>query len=946
MKKFIIVFLLVSGCAKQQTEVRQIISLAGEWNFRIDSLDEGIKNEWYNELTPETVILPGSMAENNKGDEVTLNTDWTGEIVDRSYFTDKKYEKYRQPGNIKIPFWLKPVKHYKGVAWYQKEVDIPANWKDKNITLFLERPHWESTVFINGKNAGVANSLAVPHQFDITDFLVSGKNLISIRIDNRVVIPVGINSHSISDHTQSNWNGIVGDLSLRAAPNISIKNINVNPVLAQKCARIIVTLANKSESHFKGEVSVIAESFNPGVPQKLKSVSVSASTDSTDLQVTIDYPMGNDVMLWSEYNPALFKLTVDLKGSAGEIIDSDTVGFGMRDFKTSGTHFEVNGQQVFLRGTLECCIFPLTGYPPTDVDSWLKVLRTVKEYGLNTVRFHSWCPPEAAFIAGDKLGLYFQVECSSWANSGTSIGDGGVIDQYIYDEGDRILSEYGNHPSFCMLDYGNEPAGDKQSEYLGKLISYWKESDNRRVYSSGSGWPFIPENDFNLTPEPRIQRWGEGLASIINRQAPQTMFDFHEIISQYKIPSVSHEIGQWCVYPDFKEIEKYTGVLKPTNFEIFRESLTENKMGDQAEEFLMASGKLQALCYKADIEAALRTPGFAGFHLLQLHDFPGQGTALVGVLNPFFENKGYITAEEFRMFCNETVPLARIQKMVYRGNESFSAKVEISHFGEKPLVNAKVICFVKNTVGDTLHKVIFTRDNIEIGNCIEIGSYELDLSDLSAAQKLTFEIFLDGTRYKNQWDFWVYPVKQEVVNNKVYITDRLDKKAEDLLKQGGSVLLLNYGRIGKDKGTQVAIGFSTVFWNTEWTNSQPPHTLGILCDPKHDVFKDFPTEYHSNWQWWDPVSHSQVMILDGFPTDLKPLIQPIDTWFENRRLALAFEAKSGGGKLFVCSIDLKNIKDESVVSKQLLLSVLKYMNSESFKPSVEMELSTIRRFAE
>jgi len=570
MKKFIIVFLLVSGCAKQQTEVRQIISLAGEWNFRIDSLDEGIKNEWYNELTPETVILPGSMAENNKGDEVTLNTDWTGEIVDRSYFTDKKYEKYRQPGNIKIPFWLKPVKHYKGVAWYQKEVDIPANWKDKNITLFLERPHWESTVFINGKNAGVANSLAVPHQFDITDFLVSGKNLISIRIDNRVVIPVGINSHSISDHTQSNWNGIVGDLSLRAAPNISIKNINVNPVLAQKCARIIVTLANKSESHFKGEVSVIAESFNPGVPQKLKSVSVSASTDSTDLQVTIDYPMGNDVMLWSEYNPALFKLTVDLKGSAGEIIDSDTVGFGMRDFKTSGTHFEVNGQQVFLRGTLECCIFPLTGYPPTDVDSWLKVLRTVKEYGLNTVRFHSWCPPEAAFIAGDKLGLYFQVECSSWANSGTSIGDGGVIDQYIYDEGDRILSEYGNHPSFCMLDYGNEPAGDKQSEYLGKLISYWKESDNRRVYSSGSGWPFIPENDFNLTPEPRIQRWGEGLASIINRQAPQTMFDFHEIISQYKIPSVSHEIGQWCVYPDFKEIEKYTGVLKPTNFEIFR----------------------------------------------------------------------------------------------------------------------------------------------------------------------------------------------------------------------------------------------------------------------------------------------------------------------------------------------------------------------------------------
>ncbi len=224
-----------------------------------------------------------------------------------------------------------------------------------------------------------------------------------------------------------------------------------------------------------------------------------------------------------------------------------------------------------------------------------------------------------------------------------------------------------------MLAYGNEPAGSNQNEYLGKLLKYWKAKDNRRVYTSAAGWPIIPENDYNLTADPRIQRWGEGLKSIINAEPPQTMFDYRDFVSKYKIPTVSHEIGQWCVYPDFKEIAKYTGVLKPTNFEIFRETLSENDMGDQAEDFLMASGKLQALCYKADIEAALRTPGFAGFQLLQLHDFPGQGTALVGILNPFFESKGYITPEEFRMFCNETVPLARMQKMIYRNNEIFKA---------------------------------------------------------------------------------------------------------------------------------------------------------------------------------------------------------------------------------------------------------------------------------
>jgi hypothetical protein len=382
-------------------------------------------------------------------------------------------------------------------------------------------------------------------------------------------------------------------------------------------------------------------------------------------------------------------------------------------------------------------------------------------------------------------------------------------------------------------------------------------------------------------------------------------------------------------------------VLKPTNFEIFRESLSENDMGDQEEDFLTASGKLQALCYKADIEAALRTPGFAGFHLLQLHDFPGQGTALVGILNPFFESKGYITSEEFRMFCSETVPLARMQKMIYRNNEAFKASVEIAHFGYKPIENAEVICQVTNEKGDIIHKEKFTKDKIEIGNCTKIGLYQMDLSDLKKAQRLTLEILISNTPFRNRWDFWVYPVKQEASSGRVLITDKLDKNAEMFLKVGGSVLLLNFGKIGKEKGAGVAIGFSTVFWNTAWTNNQPPHTLGILCDPKHPVFTDFPTEFHSNWQWWDPVSHSQAMIINGFPAKLKPLIQPIDTWFENRRLALAFETRTGGGKLLVCSIDLKNLSDDRLVSKQLLLSLLKYMNSDLFSPEAEVSIEKI-----
>ncbi len=336
------------------------------------------------------------------------------------------------------------------------------------------------------------------------------------------------------------------------------------------------------------------------------------------------------------------------------------VTFGMREFKTKGTQFTINGRPLFLRGTLECAIFPKTGYPPTDTASWMRIYRIARAHGLNHLRFHSWCPPEAAFIAADHAGFYLHVECSSWANSGTSgstIGDGKPLDQYLYDESNRMIRAYGNHPSFCMMLYGNEPAGINQAKWLADFVTYWKNKDPRRLYSSGAGWPLLPETDFNSTPDPRIQGWGEGLNSIINAQPPKTDYDWTEKLVGSNKPTVSHEIGQWCVYPDFKEIEQYTGVLKARNFEIFQESLRQHGMEKLADSFLLASGKLQTLCYKADIEAALRTPGFAGFQLLDLHDFPGQGTALVGVLNPFWGCKGYVTPQEYSRFCNTTVPL-------------------------------------------------------------------------------------------------------------------------------------------------------------------------------------------------------------------------------------------------------------------------------------------------
>ncbi|MBN2632985.1 MAG: beta-galactosidase [Bacteroidales bacterium] len=936
----LIVFITFAGCNSPSDYSRDSLSLGGEWHFRIDSLDKGMEQEWYMSLPDETVILPGSMTENGKGYDVDVNTPWVGDIIDRSYFNEEKYERYRQPGNIKIPFWLKPDKYYKGVAWYNREVEIPDGWSGKKVMISLERCHWESTLFVNGKKAGSDKSLSTPHEYDITPLLVAGKNLLSIRIDNRVIIPIGVNSHSISDHTQSNWNGITGKLELIAMPQVFIDDIKVFPDIANERAKVIVSVRDPGNTGFDGKLKLGAITVSSGKIRKVRSKNVTIVTNSERHQSIVEYKIKNP-QLWSEFTPSVYTLTATLTDRDGNVADAMSTDFGMREFRAAGTRFEINGIPAFLRGTTECCIFPLTGYPPTDTGSWIKVLQACKDHGLNHMRFHSFCPPEAAFDAADRLGIYFHVECPSWANQGASVGNGGPVDSFIYEEGDRIMKEYGNHPSFCMMAYGNEPSGRNHRAWLGELITYWKSVDNRRVYTSAAGWPIIPENEYNVPSDPRIQHWGEGLKSIINAAPPQTMFDYSDYISRFTVPTVSHEAGQWCVYPDFDEIEKYTGVLKPTNFEIFQESLEENGMGHQAHDFLMASGKLQALCYKAEVEASLRTPGMAGFELLQLHDFPGQGTALVGVLNPFFESKGYISPEEFRMFCNETVPLARMKKMIYTGGETFEAQVEVTHFGRQPVKNATISCRVRNAEGEVLHEEIMKMEEIIIGNNVA-GVFAAGLGSSERAEKLVFEVSIEGTGFRNSWDLWVYPAEIEADTGDVFVTGKLDESAIRKLREGGRVLLLTYGRVVPDRGVKVAIGFSSIFWNTAWTGNQPPHTLGILCDPDHPVFSAFPTEYHSNWQWWDPVAHSQAMIIDDFSPELRPLIQPIDTWFENRRLALAFEAKCAGGKLMVCSINMNDSLEDRPVSKQLLVSMMNYMNSGSFDPDTEADLEKIK----
>ncbi|MCS2892003.1 beta-galactosidase [Parabacteroides faecis] len=929
MKKYLLIlfsFLALTAC--RQADNKQ--SLQGEWRFALDRNDRGLTEQWYTRSLTDTIHLPGSLQEQGYGDEVGIETPWTGQIVDKSWYDSPLYEKFRQPGNIKVPFWLNPDRHYVGVAWYQKEIDIPASWTGNPVQLELERTHWETTLFLDGVEMGKHESLSTPYRYTFKE-LTPGKHTLTLRVDNRVNIEVGVNAHSVSDHTQSNWNGVIGTISLTAKPSLYIDDIQIYPNIADKTIKVAVSLDGTTTTN-DATLLLQVEKKDGGVIGKPHKVTVDPKTGMTQ-EITLS--MGEDALLWSEHSPNLYTLRAVVESNGKQEEQYRT--FGLREFKANGTRFEVNGHPVFLRGTLECCIFPLTGYPATDRAYWTKIYNQCKAYGLNHVRFHSWCPPEAAFAVADSMGFYLQVECAGWA----TVGDGGYSDQWFREESDRILKEYGNHPSFCLMAYGNEPGGANQVKYLSELIDHWKSKDLRRAYTSAGGWPYVENADYWNAPDPRIQGWGEGLRSIINAQPPRTDYDFAHIIRE-NMPTVSHEIGQWCVYPNLKEMDKYTGVLKAKNFEIFRETLKDHHMADLADAFLYASGRLQTLCYKADIEAALRTPGFAGFQLLDLHDFPGQGTALVGVLDPFWDEKGYVTGEEYSTFCNNTVPLIRFPKMVWLNNETLNVPVEIAHFGEKPLQAAHINWQISDRVGNELAQGSFTKD-LPLTNCIPAGEIKYALSGIGEPSQLIVSVEVKETNSKNQWNIWVYPAKQEAVEQLPYITSTLDNQTMVRLDKGENVLLLlTPGSILPEKGGDIRVGFSSIFWNTAWTNKQPPHTLGILCDPAHPALVAFPTEGYSDYQWWDLVSNCNAMVLDDFPADYRPVVQLVDDWFTNRKLGILLEGKIGNGKLMVCSADLQKDLDKRPAARQLRQSILQYMASGRFNPSTSLDPALVK----
>ena len=921
-----------SACTRQlPPDTRSRIPLEGNWGLQLDTAGAGIAPDWLTKSCTDSLFLPGTTDMGKKG---TYNTDMTlTTSLSREYV-------------------------FEGKALYTKQVDIPEEWDGTSVRLVMERTK-PTTIWIDGKEVGANNDISTAQQYDLSSYLFPGTHTVAILVDNgKQAVPEKVygSSHAYSASTQTNWNGIIGDFYLESVPLCGIDDIQLYPDVAKKVVTARVTLRNPDKGVGKGILSFYAEAWNTDKQHKTPVQTI--EVDWTKPEQEFELALGDKALLWSELTPALYRLSVSLK--TDQSVDTEQATFGLRDFKAKGRQFTMNGKVTFLRGKHDACVFPLIAHTAMDVETWRHYFQVAKQYGINHYRFHSWCPPEACFEAADIEGIYLQPELPVWGN--IDIDDTELCD-YLLKEGRNLHRAYSNHASFVMFGLGNEMSGE---EGLAMLIQTFKKEDNRHIYSSGSN-NYLgfkgkqadedyfttcrvgreDDKQFNTHARASFSFADAYDGGYLNHTYPNSEMDFSSANALCDVPIISHETGQFQVYPNYEEIKKYTGVLKPRNFEIFKKRLEEAGMIDQAHDFMMASGKWSALLYRADIEMNLRTPEWGGFQLLDLQDYPGQGSAYVGILDAFMESKGLIAPEEWRHFCSEVVPLFCTEKFCWTNDEALTGEVEIANYSESDLNSKQLSWTLTDSKQQVLDKGVLPLQ-VKQGELAKVGTLKPAIASVRKAEKVTLALSIDGTPYRNDYSLWIYPAadKEVAPSEDICVTDDLDAHLK-YLTEGGKVLWFP----SKDKHKDQTVGglFQTDYWNYRMFRTicenldRPvsPGTLGILTDPGHPALADFPTEFHTNWQWFPIIKQSYPMILDRLSDDYRPIVQVIDNVERNHKLGLLFEFKVGNGKLLVCMSDLKAVQDKPE-ARQFYRSILEYMESSAFAPSYSLSAKDLQ----
>ena len=866
------------------------------------------------DASAQKVILPGTLDTNNIGE--------------------------KEKENIATRLTRKHT--YEGEAVFFRKVIISDFSENERLFFEVERARC-LRLKVNGKEVSpfTQGTLSTPYIFEITDF-IQAENIFEVISDNSYPgLPHNAITHSsaATDETQTNWNGLLGFIRVRREPVCFISSFLIRPKGNE--AQIDITISSSVD--YAGEIVITSHAFTDTLhfPFQIKK--------NTEMTLSEKVTICETALFWDEYDGNLYSVSASIGTDY-----TSKVQFGIRDFGINKDYrLTLNNRPIFIRSEANCCEFPETGHMPLTVSEWKKVLETFKSYGVNFMRFHSHCPPDAAFTAADQMGILMQPELSHW-NPFTAFEDDESYSYYAY-EIKQILATYGNHPSFVMLTYGNElSAGELGHQRMGELLDMAKELDQTKLYanSSNAHLGYIgPDQKSDVCTAQIAKDWlplrgifGGGKAGDIhgpiNEEYPSTLLNYDEgvayIHEHFGQPVFGFEVGQFEVLPEFTEIDDFKGITIPRNYEMIRENAQEKGFLPQWEEFVEATGELALIGYREEIEAVLRTEGMSGLSLLGLQDFPGQGTALVGMLNAHLQPKPYDFArpEKFQRFFTSILPLLLMSKYTYYKNEILEAEIKLAHYGKEPISDS---FFWKIT--DSASKEIMSCGNFESaayqpGKLHCIGKI---CTDLSFCEKATrYDIQLKIGAYENSYPVWIYPEKKIVAPQNILVAPHLDDAAVTALEMGKIVFLSPEATL-EALPKSISGQFTTDFWSVGSFPSQTG-SMGCLINTDHPAIKNFPSEKHTNWQWWAMTKKGRPMIL---PQKIKPIITVMDCYSRLKHMGLLFEAKVSNGKILFSSMGLLENQDKPEVSA-LINNLFVYMSSEEFQPETILELKDVQ----
>ena len=821
---------------------------------------------------------------------------------------------------------------YEGAAVFTRALSfVPP--VGKRVFLFCERTR-RLSLRVNGQEVPpfLPASLSTPVLFELTG-LLTGRDELALTCDNRypgwphddIVF-----SSAATDETQTNWNGVIGELSLRVEEPVFIHALRAYP----RGDALDVWLEISADRAFQTDVTVISDAL-------AAPVSITAQGGPGFSSVALrGLPLRADVRRWDEGEGNLYALSASLGGVA------KTVSFGVRTFCAQNGRFVLNGRPLFLRGETNCAVFPETGHPPTDVASWRHILAVYQSYGVNCVRFHSHCPPEAAFIAADETGMLMQPELSHW--NPRNAFSSPESRAYYRAELEGVLCMLANHPSFVMLTLGNELHMNEDGQaFADSLLALARSIDPTRLYAAGSNNHYgakgpNPADDFYAACCCRahaLRATSSPMTGWLNERCPDLRTDYAPAMRAIRAvsdqPVLSFEVGQYEVLPDFDELAAFRGVTRPDNLRLIRSRVEAASLLPRWRAYVQATGELALRCYRAEVEAALRTEGLSGLFLLGLQDFPGQGTALVGMMDSHLSPKPYAFAqpERFARFFTAVLPLVLLPRLTYTAGETLAADVRVANYGRQALGGVPV--WTLEGGGVSLRGTLPCA-RAACGAATDLGSISVPLDGIKKAARLTLTVSLCG--HENSYDLWVYPDEPAVCPERVYECRTLDARALQVLQRGGRVFLA-------PDSTQEALPhsicgqFSTDFWSVGTFPAQAGG-MGLLIDAAHPVFASFPTDAHTDFQWW-PMASRRAVILPEALQSLRPIVTLMDSYAYLRPMAQLLECRCGGGRLLFSSLGLHHLT-QYPEARALLFSIYRYMGSEAFAPAQEAPVEEIR----